>query len=208
MHGTAPLQDTAPEARRRMIVRQARNRFASKGYSGTKMELVAREAGVSTATLYALFSGKAELFEAVIDDAADDFANQMAGIGTLDGETRASLTEVGMAYADFMSDPFVRGVFRMVMAERTRFQPVALRFFERGRVVFGASLIGILERLSRAGELGTIAHPSWAAGHLMGMIEHPVFFVPLVTGDEVHVRRSNSQIVADAIETFLARYGT
>ena len=179
MHGTAPLQDTAPEARRRMIVRQARNRFASKGYSGTKMELVAREAGVST-----------------------------AGIGTLDGGTRASLTEVGMAYADFMSDPFVRGVFRMVMAERTRFQPVALRFFERGRVVFGASLIGILERLSRAGELGTIAHPSWAAGHLMGMIEHPVFFVPLVTGDEVHVRRSNSQIVADAIETFLARYGT
>ena len=41
----------------------------------------------------------------------------------------------------------------------------------------------------------------------MGMVEHPVFFVPLVTGDEVRVRRSNAEIVAEAVETFLARYG-
>ena len=41
----------------------------------------------------------------------------------------------------------------------------------------------------------------------MGMIEHPVFFVPLVTGDEITVRRTNAEIVADAVDTFLARYG-
>jgi len=41
----------------------------------------------------------------------------------------------------------------------------------------------------------------------MGMIEHPVFFVPLVTGDEILVRRSNAEVVEDAVETFLARYG-
>jgi hypothetical protein len=42
----------------------------------------------------------------------------------------------------------------------------------------------------------------------MGMIEHPVFFMPLVTGDEVRATRSNAQIAEDAVQTFLARYGT
>ena len=42
----------------------------------------------------------------------------------------------------------------------------------------------------------------------MGLIEHPVFFVPLVTGDEVNTRRSIEIIADDAVETFLARYGS
>ena len=41
----------------------------------------------------------------------------------------------------------------------------------------------------------------------MGMIEHPVFFVPMVTGDEVQSRRDPGDIAAQAVDTFLARYG-
>lgn len=39
------------------------------------------------------------------------------------------------------------------------------------------------------------------------MIEHPTFFVHLVTGNQISIRRSRRQIVDDAVETFLARYG-
>ena len=154
-----------------------------------------------------LFAGKAELFAAVIDDAAEDFARQMTQVRAIEGEARPALVSFAETYAGFMSDPFVRSVFRLVMAERPRFQAVAWRFFEKGRAEFGASLIGILVRLSEAGALRPLDHPSWAAGHLMGMIEHPVFFVPLVTGDEVRARRSNAEVAEDAVETFLARYG-
>jgi len=42
---------------------------------------------------------------------------------------------------------------------------------------------------------------------LMGMIEHPVFFVPMVTGDEVRTTRTVACIVEETVETFLARYG-
>jgi hypothetical protein len=42
----------------------------------------------------------------------------------------------------------------------------------------------------------------------MGMVEHPVFFMPLVTGDEVQSERTPEQIASEAVETFLARYGT
>ncbi|GAA0869397.1 TetR/AcrR family transcriptional regulator [Brevundimonas basaltis] len=207
MHGPANSPDPNIASKRLLIVREARDHFVRHGYAAAKVEPIAREAGVSTATLYALFRGKAELFTAVIDDAADEFARQMAQVRAVEGDARAALTSFADAYATFMSDPFVRSIFRLVMAERPRFQPLALRFFEKGRAEVGRTLIGLIVRLSKSGELGPVEHPSWAAGHLMGMIEHPVFFVPLVTGDEVRVRRTNAEVVAEAVETFLARYG-
>lgn len=207
MHGALKPSDPGPESKRRLIVRHARQHFVSAGYAATRMEPIAREAGVSTATLYTLFSGKAALFTTVIEDAAEEFARQMAGVRAIEGDARSTLTSFAEAYAAFMGDPFVRSIFRLVMAERPRFQTVARRFFEKGRDEFGATLIGVIVRLSNAGELRPIDHPSWAAGHLMGMIEHPVFFVPLVTGDEVRVRRTNAEVAAEAVETFLARYG-
>jgi AcrR family transcriptional regulator len=207
MYDSANPTGDGPDPKRQAIVRQARKRFVSEGYAATRMEPIAREAGVSTATVYALFGGKAELFAAVIDDAAEDFARQMSRVRTIEGEPRVMLTSFAEAYAGFMGDPFVRAVFRLVLAERPRFEAVALRFFEKGRAEFGATLIGLLVRLSESGALKPIDHPSWAAGQLMGMIEHPVFFVPLVTGDEVRARRSGAEVAADAVETFLARYG-
>lgn len=207
MRGPAVSSSISMDPKHRTILRYAREAFVTHGYAATRIEPIAREAGVSTATLYVLFGGKAQLFSAVIDDAAEDFARQMALVRIAEGDARRQLADFARAYADFMSDPFVRAVFRLVMAERPRFQAVALRFFEKGRSTFGATLIGLLDELSKAGALRAIDRPSWAAGHLMGMIEHPVFFVPLVTGDEIKVRRSNAEVVDDAVETFLARYG-
>lgn len=207
MHGTVPAPAAHCEAKRQLIVRHARAHFVREGYCSTRIEPIAREAGVSTATLYTLFQGKAALFAAVIDDAAEEFARQMAHVRAAEGDARTTLTSIAEAYATFMGDPFVRSVFRLVVAERPRFQAVARRFFEKGRTEFGGTLIGAIVRLSEAGALRPIEHPSWAAGHLMGMVEHPVFFVPLVTGEEVRVRRSNTEIVAGAVDTFLARYG-
>ena len=207
MHGSAAPRGALHDPKRQLIVRHAREHFVREGYAAARVEPIAREAGVSTATLYTLFLSKAALFTAVIDDAAEEFTRQMAGVRAVEGDARSTLTSFAEAYAAFMGDPFVRSVFRLVVAERPRFQAVALRFFEKGRTEFGATLIGVIVRLSKAGALGPIEHPSWAAGHLMGMVEHPVFFVPLVTGEEVRVRRTNAEIVAEAVETFLARYG-
>lgn len=67
--------------------------------------------------------------------------------------------------------------------------------------------MGVIQTMIDRGEIAC-EKPSWAAGQLMGMVEHPVFFVPLVTGEEVRTRRTVDQIAADAVETFLARYGT
>ncbi len=202
MHGASP----EPDPKRRTILSQARRRFTSEGFAGTKMEAVARDAGVSTATLYAMFAGKSDLFSAVIDDAAEEFTAQMMRVFAEDRPARDQLTEFAVRYARFMADPFVRSVFRLVMAERPRFRDVAVKFFEKGKSEFGAYVIKVIRDMCDRGEL-RVDHPSWAAGQLFGMIEHPVFFMPLVTGDEVMPVRAADQIAADAVETFMARYG-
>lgn len=201
---TAPVQDL-DDPRRAAIVRQARLHFINEGYSGTRMEPIARESGVSTATLYAFFDSKAALFEAVINDASEDFARHMSAVPVVSGTPRERLTAFIGAYSEFLNDSFVRSVFRLVLAERPRFEAIAERFFERGRNDFGAVLIGMLDEMTAAGQM-KVEKASWAAGQLMGMVEHPVFFVPLVTGEDVTPERTPRAIAEDAVETFLARY--
>lgn len=198
--------EAAAEEKRRVILRVARKHFMTEGYAATGMEAVARDAAVSTATLYAHFPGKADLFDRVIEDASDEFARRMVRVEAVDGNARARLLGFATTYAGFMADPFVRSVFRLVAAERRRFAPTATRFFNRGRDQFGAVLIAAIRDLTNKGRL-SVERPSWAAGQLMGMIEHPVFLVPLVTGDDVMAKRSINQIAEEAVETFLARYG-
>ena len=193
--------------KRAMILHQARAAFVALGYAATKVEPIARDAGVSTATLYSVFDGKAGLFAAVIDDAADDFAVRIAGFADGDGDARVQLLRFSTAYVGFMGDPEVRAIFRLVISERRQFDAVADRFVERGRSDFGAVLIRLLKDLVADGALRPIEKLSWAAGQLMGMLEHPVFFMPLVAGVGGEVKRSREEIAGDAVTTFLARYG-
>lgn len=195
-----------PDRRRGAVLLEARRHFMAQGYAATRVEPIARDAGISTATLYTFFPSKAELFQAVIDDASDEFARQMDRVRDVDGPARCQLTRFAEAYTAFMSDPLVRSVFRVVMVEQPRFQTMANHFFERGKARIGATLVDAISALTERGELAC-DKPSWAAGQLMGMLEHPVFFVPIVTGDAVQVRRTHAQIAADAVATFLARYG-
>lgn len=206
MQAPAPQDSSILDHKRKAIVRHARRAFTTEGYSGARIEPIARDAGVSTATIYALFEDKAELFAAVIEDSAEEFDRLMRNVRKTSGPARERLNQFALTYAAFMADPFIRSIFRLVMAERRRFRDVAMKFFDRGKADFGKVLIDALRELVETGEL-EIGHTSWAAGQLMGMIEHPVFFMPLVTGDEVMPVRAVEQIATDAVETFLARYG-
>nr|WP_303706240.1 TetR/AcrR family transcriptional regulator [Brevundimonas naejangsanensis] len=201
---TAPIHDI-DDPRRAALVRQARHHFINEGYVGTRMEPIAREAGVSTATLYAMFENKAALFAAVMAEAATDFAARMSAVKNCTGAPKERLLSFLTTYADFMSDPFVQAIFRLVMTERSRFESVAIAFFEQAEGDFAGPLITALEELKASGDL-TFEKASWAAGQLMGMVEHPVFLVPMVTGGQVRTQRASAEIAADAVQTFLSRY--
>ena len=60
------------DERRRQLLEQATQLFATHGYDELSMAKIAREAGVSKPLLYHYFPNKRELFEAVLGQAAEE----------------------------------------------------------------------------------------------------------------------------------------
>ncbi len=188
------------------ILTAARGVFLRQGYKDAGMEVVARMAGVSTATLYAYFPGKAKLFEVVVHNAVEHMADTVRESSRAQGDARTRLTVLALAYATFMAQPPTRAIFRMVTSERRRFEAVADHFLHSAHRELGGAAIKVIQELTEAGQI-KVDKPAWAAGQLLGMLDHSTLVLGLSTGDEAQPTRPLPDICADAVETFLARYG-
>jgi AcrR family transcriptional regulator len=193
------------DRKRREILDTARGLFLKEGFAGAGMETLAREAGVSTATLYAHFPSKSEMFRTVVEEAVAELARRVRDTTTQQGDPHSRLCGFAYAYAEFYADPLSRSVFRMVTAERRRFGGVADYFQDRAHSELGGAAIEILGDLAAAGEI-RFEKASWAAGQLLGMLEHATLVFGLVAGDDAMPRRPLKMICDDAVDTFLARY--
>ncbi|CAN1547742.1 AcrR Transcriptional regulator [Caulobacteraceae bacterium] len=203
---TSAFGETRSERKRKLILTAARAIFTREGFARAGMEQVARDAGVSTATLYAHFPGKAELFRLVVEETISDITARVVQSTEISGDARTRLTAFGTAYADFYCSATARATFRMVIAERRRFPELADHFQMRSRLELGGTLLALLRALEANREI-VVERPSWGAGQFQGMIEHSTLILGLVGGDDVMPVRPLETIVAEAVETFLARYG-
>ncbi len=195
------------EHKRLEILNAARAMFLREGYGNTGMEVVARAASVSTATLYAYFPSKAELFKVVILETVRDITEPVRESVRIKGDARTRLLAFANAYAAFFTRPLGRAIFRLVTSERRRFEGVAEDFLQSARDELGGAAISVINDLVASGEL-TVEKSSWAAGQLMGMLDHVTLVLGISAGDEALTRRPLTDICDDAVETFLARYGT
>ena len=192
--------------KREEILASGRSLFLREGYADAGMEVVARAAGVSTATLYAYFPGKADLFRAIVMETVSGVAAPVREAVRVKGDARTRLTALACAYANFFSQPDSRALFRVVTSERRRFEDVAEYLLQSARDELGGAAIAVINDLVKTGEL-KVEKASWAASQLMGMLDHVTLVLGLSAGDEVQPRRPLRAIAEDAVETFLARYG-
>ena len=65
---TAKARNAKTSMYRSLIIDAAERLFASRGYERTKIQDVATESGISLGTLYSVFDGKSDLYEAVQDE--------------------------------------------------------------------------------------------------------------------------------------------
>jgi len=202
---TTSGEGSRSERKRSHILASATVIFTREGFAHAGMEHIARDAGVSTATLYAYFPSKGDLFRIVVEDAIAGIAARVRETGDLGGDARVRLTAFGSAYAEFYAHPTSRALFRMVIAERRRFPDLADHFQTRGREELGGTAMKIVRDLVDEGAL-SVDKASWAAGQLQGMIEHSTLMLGLVAGDDIRPARSLDAIVEDCVATFLARY--
>lgn len=192
--------------KREDILGSARAMFLREGYADAGMEVMARTAGISTATLYAYFPSKADLFRTIVMETVSGVAAPVREAVRVKGDARTRLSALAVAYATFFSRPDTRALFRMVTTERRRFPDIAEYCLQSARDELGGAAIAVINDLVKAGEL-KVDKPSWAAGQLMGMLDHVTLVLGLSAGDDAQSRRSVREIAHDAVETFLARYG-
>src|SRR5271155_488811 len=111
----------ATASKAQSILAAAKRTFLGSGFGAVSMDTIAREAGVSKATVYAHFAGKEELFGAVIGRECERYLASFS-VGELDPrDVRASLTVLGRRFLELVLSPDGIALHRIISAEVTRF---------------------------------------------------------------------------------------
>lgn len=133
-----------PDDRASEIARAALELFVTKGFAATKLEDVAKAAGVSKGLPYLYFKNKEELFKAVIVEAIGEplvRANEM--VDAFEGTTEELLRALTAKFREFAESP-LGGVIKLILAEAGNFPDVAefycSNFDLRGRALFAKVL--------------------------------------------------------------------
>lgn len=198
--------DARMERKRAEILEAARRRFINEGYAGAGMEAIARDAAISTATLYDLFAGKAELFRCVAEEAIDQLTAVLDAAQVMEGDCGAQLNAFALGYARLLTDPSAQMLIRVFAAEPRRFEALAGQFWTRGRGAFVEALNALVEALAQDRQLNA-DRPEIAASQLLGMVEHAALVGVVLAGEPTPPPMLLEQISAEAVATFLARYG-
>ncbi len=127
--------------------------FAEKGFAATRLDEVARRAGVSKGTVYLYFASKEELFKSLVEtmvvpevERAECFVQQH------DGPVRDLLVQLVRQWWETVGETHLCGVPKLVLAEAGNFPELA-RFYTE-RVITRASrlIASVIERGIAAGE--------------------------------------------------------
>jgi AcrR family transcriptional regulator len=154
---------------RQMIFDAARHQFAESGYAATSMEAVARQAGVSTKTLYRLIPAKAALFENMVSDRMDRFISTVNLRSCEDANIETALQAALLTCAELILDPEVVALYRMMLAEGDTFPAIPETFYRKAMQRTVAALAEWLRARQKRG-LITLDDVDQAAGMLLGMM--------------------------------------
>jgi len=208
MDAEALEQDAAARdggAKRRQIMDGARTVFLSAGFDGASMNDVARAAGVSKGTLYAYFTSKDELFEAIIRAEYGQTAEKLCTFKR-EGDPRAMLTDFGVRLINRMTEPSHLALARVVIAAAEKFPNIGRTFYEAGPLYGATRLAAELAALDRAGAL-RIPNAERAAWQFVDLCQSSVYKRAIFrVADNVTAEEIDAAVAA-GVEVFLKAYG-
>jgi AcrR family transcriptional regulator len=118
----APAQAPRDE----QIVAAAFEEFSAHGYAATRLDDVARRAGVAKGTIYLHFKNKEVLFQAVVRSLIRPLIEEFGGFAREPGGSAETLCQfLSRFYDDVVRSAKVRGILRLLIAESGNFPQVA-----------------------------------------------------------------------------------
>jgi AcrR family transcriptional regulator len=159
----APRWQRRADARPHELLDAALAVFVERGYAGTRLDDVARRAGVAKATLYRYYDNKLELFKAVVRHSL------VAGFDQLSRDpsaptsgARERLVQLLTAYTERVAGSPLSGIPKLVIAEAGNLPEVA-RFYHDEVILRARDLVvGILAEGAASGEFRPVdAEYAW-----------------------------------------------
>lgn len=153
----APRWQRRPEARPQEMLDAALAVFVERGYAATRLEEVARRAGVAKATLYLYYENKLELFKAVVRHALVDRFDEVAAAqaGASPG-ARDQLVAMLTLFIERVALSSLSGIPKLVVSESGNFPEIA-RFYHAEVIERGRAMVkGTLERGIASGEFRAV----------------------------------------------------
>jgi len=183
----------------------ARLVFLRDGFEGASVDDIAREAGVSKATLYSYFPDKRLLFMEVAKtecrrqaDAAIELIDQNAPPAVV---LRAAAERI----IGFMASDLGVGIFRICVAESDRFPALGHEFYHSGPLLVRERLVAYLRCAADRGEL-LIEDFDLAADQFAELCKADIHSRMIFGVGGCCTPHDTGRVIDGAVAMFLARY--
>jgi AcrR family transcriptional regulator len=200
------LRKEAPvNSKAESILAGAKRAFLAAGFGAVSMDTIAREAGVSKATVYAHFAGKEELFGAVIGRECERYFARFSE-GELDpGDVRGSLTVLGRRFLDLLLSPDAIALYRIILGEVTRFPGLGEVFWRAGPERQRLQIEAFLKSATEAGTL-SLADTRLAAEQFVSLVRGDIQLRHLLRLETDADRQGIDAAVEGVVATFLRAF--
>jgi AcrR family transcriptional regulator len=139
--------------RRQAIIDAAFDEFIDRGYAATRLDDVARRAGVAKGTIYLHFKDKQALFEELVRTALVPLIGRLAAPPAAGGSIRAALENFAENFVNEVVTTRRGAIVRLIVAEGPRFPDIA-DFYYREVVSRGLSgMRALIELAIQRGEI-------------------------------------------------------
>lgn len=144
---TKPRWERRKDARPQELLAAALDLFVERGFASTRLEDVARRAGVSKGTLYLYFANKEELFKAVVRNSlVPALGEAELSIAGFEGHGADLLRSVMMSWWQRVGATKASGIIKLVTAEAGNFPELA-QFYQDEVIIRGTKILaGMLAR--------------------------------------------------------------
>jgi TetR/AcrR family transcriptional regulator, mexJK operon transcriptional repressor len=188
------------------ILTGAKRSFLAAGFGAVSMETIAREAGVSKATVYAHFAGKEELFGAVIGRECERYFARFSASELDPSDVRTSLTVLGRRFLELVLSPDAIALHRIILGEVIRFPVLGEVFWRAGPERERIQIEAFLKSAAASGTL-TLPDTRLAAEQFVSLVRGEIQLRQLLRLGAEAGQREIQVAVEAAVNTFLRAFG-
>lgn len=191
--------------KRTAIERAAARVFLRDGYAGASMDAIAREAGVSKATLYSHFRDKEDLFGAIARSNCQQFAVDVQASAAAGRPPAAVLRTLARHFLAIMLSKDMLALYRILVAEAHRFPALGRAVQNAGPGPSCQVLAGYFRDMTARGAL-TVAEPEIAADAFFGALLGGIHFRRLLGVEKAPAAAEIARRADAVVDAFLVAH--